>query len=87
MRRRERGGLDLVVGDERAQHDPARGRLDRGQVLDRLAGDLAQVLAGDQRRRLELVGDRVGDAHHHAAVEDDRQLGRGRRRAGASGPR
>ena len=73
---RERGGLDLVVGDERPQHDPPRGRLDGGQVLDRLAGDLTQVLAGHQRARLQAVGDLVGDAHHHAPVEHDGQLGR-----------
>ena len=70
--------LELVHPDERAQHRHRRHLVDPGQVLERLGGDLAKALAGDQRRRAHAPGQRLRDAHHEAPVHDHA----GRRREG-----
>jgi hypothetical protein len=48
--------------EQRLQDRKARGLGDHGQVRERLRGDLAQGLSGDDGRRAGLVRDGLGGA-------------------------
>ena len=63
--------LDLVDADQRPQDRPLGGVVDGGDVLERLRGHLPQALAGGQRQGTLAPADRLGDADHQSAIDDD----------------
>ena len=65
--------LLLVGADERTQDRHRHGLVDRSDVVERLRGDLAERLAGDDGLGALDLGDALGDAQHDATVREDPQ--------------
>jgi len=75
-----RFGADLVLvhADERPQDLQRRRLRDRRHVLERLRRHLADHLAGDERARMRLAREALGDAQHQPPVDHHAQRGRHR---------
>ena len=66
----EGGDLVLVQADQRAVDGQGHVRADRPQVVQGLAGDLAEAVAGDQAEARSRKARRGGRPHHVAAEHD-----------------
>ncbi len=66
--------FDFVVAHERAVERHAHGGADGGHIVQRLRSDLAQAVPGDQAERAVRARDALGDAQHHAAIEQDAEF-------------
>ena len=64
--------LALIHANGRAENRHIHHRVRAAERLHRLAGDLTDGFAGNQRLRAVLAGDDLGDAHHIAAHDERR---------------
>jgi hypothetical protein len=62
--------LGLVHANQGPQHGIAAGLFDHGHVVDGLARDLAEALAGDQGTAVAAAGHHARHALHGAAIEN-----------------
>src|SRR5439155_9514542 len=65
--------LALVPAEQGAQEREPAGRLDDGEVLQRLARDLAERVARDERSGPLAARERLRDAHHQPPLREHLQ--------------